>query len=323
MNLPQLIRNIWTNPRFLKIIPACIIMALTSCHGQYRQEKHEFTEASDSDTITIVLPVDEQIQIPLPLNHNPEELIRFMAESEDSIRYNNGIFPLILKTAPEYVYELMHNNYSGFIVVDKSRMKVIFFDKYGLETKIYSMACSRNYGTKHKKGDLRTPEGFFHVEGVYDSSEWLFTDDNGVTSKKKGQFGPRFIRLRIPGTTHIGIHGTCAPWSIGTRTSHGCIRVKNENILELVELVEVGMPVIIVPGRKDLEQNKSEGVDIPWIATYYGAKEPKPRISNMAEDIISSDTASKNDTTTIMPLQKPLDNDTIILEKSEEDFEEI
>ena len=69
-----------------------------------------------------------------------------------------------------------------------------------------AMACAKNYGTKHKKADSRTPEGFFEVEGIYNSTDWLYTDDDGVTSKKKGQFGPRFIRLKIPVTSQIGIH---------------------------------------------------------------------------------------------------------------------
>lgn len=93
----------------------------------------------------------------------------------------------------------------------------------------------------------------------------MFTDDNGVTSKVKGQFGPRFIRLKIPTTSQIGIHGTCAPWSIGNRCSHGCIRITNENILELVEFVEVGMPIIVNPGRKDILVNMRDSIDVKWI----------------------------------------------------------
>ena len=129
------------------------------------------------------------------------------------------------------------------------------------------MACAKNYGSKHQKADSRTPEGFFSAQGVYDSTDWLFTDDNGVTSKKRGQFGPRFIRLRTPVTSQIGIHGTCAPWSIGARCSHGCIRITNEQIMELVEYVEVGMPIIVSPGLKDTKVNMAEGYDIPWIST--------------------------------------------------------
>ncbi|MDE6027357.1 MAG: L,D-transpeptidase family protein, partial [Muribaculaceae bacterium] len=113
-------------------------------------------------------------------------------------------------------------------------------------------------------------------------TEWLFTDDNGKTFPKKGQFGPRFIRLNCPNTSQIGIHGTVATWSIGRRTSHGCIRITNENILELVKHVTVGMPIIVVPGKKDMEVNASEDVEVAWIPSTLGAKQPKVK---EAEDL--------------------------------------
>jgi hypothetical protein len=166
-----------------------------------------------------------------------------------------------------YTNKLLNSTYSRFLVVDKGKMKVQVYDCYGRKEIEYGIACAKNFGTKHKKGDSRTPEGFFSVEGIYDSTDWLFTDDNGVTSPKRGQFGPRFIRLRIPTTSQIGIHGTCAPWSIGSRASHGCIRVTNENIFKLVEIVEVGMPVIVNPGSRDMRVNLEEGYDVPYITT--------------------------------------------------------
>lgn len=202
------------------------------------------------------------------------EAEQYLKDLDDSDRYTVGILPRMAKECPEYLEKLINSDQNGFIIVDKGRMKVALYDRYGCLVKEYGMACSKKYGTKHKKADNRTPEGFFSVEGVYNSTDWLFTDDNGVTSKKKGQFGPRFIRLKIPNTSQIGIHGTCAPWSIGGRSSHGCIRLTNENILDLVERVEKGMPVIVVPGSKDMKVNKEEGYDIPWVASVPNQKRP-------------------------------------------------
>ncbi|MCM1369482.1 MAG: L,D-transpeptidase family protein [Candidatus Amulumruptor caecigallinarius] len=193
-----------------------------------------------------------------------EEYINSLPEAED---YKSGIIMSAVRYAPEYAKKLLENEYSKFIVVDKARMKVLLYDKYGHELKNYDMACARNYGTKHKRADSRTPEGFFSVEGIYNSTDWLYTDDNGNTSQKKGQFGPRFIRLRIPTTSQIGIHGTCSPWSMGHRASHGCIRILNENILELVELVEPGMPVIVLPGKRDRAVNRKEGYAVAYFPT--------------------------------------------------------
>jgi len=43
----------------------------------------------------------------------------------------------------------------------------------------------------------------------------------------------------------IGIHGTNEPGAIGTDVSHGCIRLRNEAILELVPVLPLGTPVHI------------------------------------------------------------------------------
>jgi lipoprotein-anchoring transpeptidase ErfK/SrfK len=43
----------------------------------------------------------------------------------------------------------------------------------------------------------------------------------------------------------IGIHGTNEPGAIGTDVSHGCIRLRNEAILELVPVLPLGTPVRI------------------------------------------------------------------------------
>ncbi len=199
-----------------------------------------------------------------------EDALRYMENSENWDKYSSGILPKMASTNLDYVTKLLNNTHDGFIVVDKGRMKVIRFDKFGEPVATFGMACGKNYGTKHKRSDCRTPEGFFSVKRIQDSTDWKYVDDDGNVSQKTGEFGPRFIRLDIPGITSIGIHGTCAPWSIGGRRSHGCIRLKNENIMELVEMVEVGMPVIVSPGTRDQKINAEEGYDIPRISTVIG-----------------------------------------------------
>jgi len=47
-------------------------------------------------------------------------------------------------------------------------------------------------------------------------------------------------------TGQLGIHGTNEPQKIGTKVSHGCIRLKNDDITKLVKLdMPLGTPVII------------------------------------------------------------------------------
>ena len=282
-----------------------ILLFLASCGG-HRSTAVDTLEEGDSimiDEGTLLLSdsvrvSDDSITKVAPKLRfsSADDLKEHLKKSSHADEYSEGIIPLISEHSLEYAEKLVNNTHDGFIIVDKSRMKVVLFDKYGREKLSYGMACAKNYGTKHKKADSRTPEGYFTASGIYDSTEWLFTDDNGKTSPKKGQFGPRFIRLNCPNTSQIGIHGTVAPWSIGRRTSHGCIRVTNENILELVKHVTVGMPIIVVPGKKDMEVNASEGVEIAWIPSTLGAKEPKVKDAEALKekvDSLSTDSASK------------------------------
>jgi lipoprotein-anchoring transpeptidase ErfK/SrfK len=59
--------------------------------------------------------------------------------------------------------------------------------------------------------------------------------------------GTRALYITAPGL--IRIHGTSSPESIGRYASHGCIRMHNEQIEELYELVPVGTKVIVMGQR--------------------------------------------------------------------------
>ncbi len=56
---------------------------------------------------------------------------------------------------------------------------------------------------------------------------------------------PMGIRALYLGETMYRIHGTDAPWTIGTAASKGCIRMLNEDVLHLYPLIPVGTPVTV------------------------------------------------------------------------------
>jgi len=59
-----------------------------------------------------------------------------------------------------------------------------------------------------------------------------------------GGFGTRWLGLNVPWGMY-GIHGTNKPWLIGKNVSSGCIRMRNEDVEELYELVKEGLTVKI------------------------------------------------------------------------------
>lgn len=56
---------------------------------------------------------------------------------------------------------------------------------------------------------------------------------------------PLGIRAMYLGTSAYRIHGTDAPWTIGQAVSHGCIRLTNDDVLDLYPRVPVGMRVTV------------------------------------------------------------------------------
>ena len=141
------------------------------------------------------------------------------------------------------------------IVVSKQDMRLRVYDYKGTRLMDYGIACGKNFGQKHKVGDMKTPEGMFFVQSIEDASERThdFGDGRGEI---QGACGPYFIRLDTPGNKGIGIHGTHDPLSIGTRATEGCIRLNNNDLVELVNVVRPGMMVLVTTSFEDYEQEQ-------------------------------------------------------------------
>jgi lipoprotein-anchoring transpeptidase ErfK/SrfK len=61
-----------------------------------------------------------------------------------------------------------------------------------------------------------------------------------------GPDNPLGARALYLGSTLYRIHGSNEPWTIGTQVSSGCIRMRNEDVVDLYERVPVGAKVIVM-----------------------------------------------------------------------------
>lgn len=86
-----------------------------------------------------------------------------------------------------------------------------------------------------------TPRGEFYVR---DRLRTLDTSFYGPLAF--GTSARSAVLTDWPGGGFIGIHGTSRPGILPGRVSHGCIRLRNEDILELGRLMPVGTPLSIV-----------------------------------------------------------------------------
>jgi L,D-transpeptidase YbiS len=144
------------------------------------------------------------------------------------------------------------------ISVRKQRLRL----KLGRKTVAdYPVSTSR-FGLGSRKGSFKTPTGCFQIadkigEGMPVGT--AFKSRRPVTLTKKLLQADDLVMTRIlwleglergNANTHeryIYIHGTNHEESIGVPDSHGCVRMKNEDVAALFDLVVEGTPVEIRP----------------------------------------------------------------------------
>jgi len=124
---------------------------------------------------------------------------------------------------------------------------------------VYPISTSQ-FGLGTKEGSMKTPTGRFRVaEKIGDGMPvgTVFKNRRPVKVPKKLMREGDLVMTRIlwldgldPGNanTHerfIYIHGTNHEEKLGEPASHGCIRMRSTDLLELYELVGVDTPVAI------------------------------------------------------------------------------
>jgi LysM repeat protein len=91
--------------------------------------------------------------------------------------------------------------------------------------------------------DSSTPTGDYLITLRMRHPVWYRPDGRSFPyGHPENLLGTHYLKLNTPG---IGLHGTWEPDSIGSQSSAGCVRLKNEMIEELYKLLPEGTPVRI------------------------------------------------------------------------------
>ena len=129
------------------------------------------------------------------------------------------------------------------------------------EIAVYPISTSR-FGLGSKEGSFKTPTGKFRIgEKIGDAmpAGTVFKSRKPVKPTKKMLREDDLVMARIlwldglePRNAntydrYVYIHGTNHEEEIGTAASHGCVRMKNDDVIELFDRVAVGTPVEIKP----------------------------------------------------------------------------
>ncbi|BCM19664.1 L,D-transpeptidase [Mesorhizobium sp. J8] len=156
------------------------------------------------------------------------------------------------KVKPEFVpQDVSFSGYEpGTIVIDTSARRLYLVESYSTARR-YAIAVGRE-GLQFK--------GTVAVGDKQEWPRWIPTLDmqkrepkhygqykDGMPGGGENPLGARAIYLYDgKKDTHLRIHGTIAPQSIGTSASNGCFRMINEHVMDLYSRVKIGTKVVII-----------------------------------------------------------------------------
>jgi lipoprotein-anchoring transpeptidase ErfK/SrfK len=135
----------------------------------------------------------------------------------------------------------LRKRWATVVTVDKSAFKLRLFK---------NLKVVKTYGVAVGQPAYPTPSGLFSIADKQVNPTWSVPNSpwagelQGTTVSGGSAANP--LKARWMGIVNgVGIHGTGEDASIGTRASHGCIRMHVSDVIALFSRVPVGTPVLL------------------------------------------------------------------------------
>ena len=172
---------------------------------------------------------------------NRRELIANLRAALADPRVTRVIEPALIAVKPKVTADKLRKSVSTVITIDRKNFKLRLF-KFGKVVKTYKVAVGMP--------DYPTPRGRFAIQSKQVNPTWSVPNSPwagelaGTTVTGGSAANP--LKARWMGVSgSVGIHGTGQDYSIGTRASHGCIRMHVGDVIALYKRVPLGTPVLI------------------------------------------------------------------------------
>ena len=149
--------------------------------------------------------------------------------------------PRVTRTRPAVNADDLRRINGTVITIEKSSFTLRLFKHLKL-SKTYQVAIGMP--------GHATPEGLFRIQDKQVNPVWSVPNSPWAGelggSTVAGGIAANPLKARWMGITDgVGIHGTGEPWSVGSAASHGCLRMRVPDVIDLFPRVPVGTPVLI------------------------------------------------------------------------------
>jgi hypothetical protein len=143
---------------------------------------------------------------------------------------------------PKVTSKQLAEKYPAVVIVSRGSFKLSLY---------HNLKFEKSYGIAVGKVGLETPAGLYHVQNKAINPAWTMPNSSWVAPKDRGKVVPggtpeNPLKARWLGIyAGAGIHGTSESGSIGSAASHGCIRMRIPDVIDLYDRVPVNAPVYI------------------------------------------------------------------------------
>jgi lipoprotein-anchoring transpeptidase ErfK/SrfK len=154
---------------------------------------------------------------------------------------NRILAPKLKVVRPKVTTAGLSKAYGTIITIDRGNFKLRLFK---------GLKLSKTYGVAVGMPAYPTPTGRYSIANKAVNPAWTAPNSPwaGAYANETvaGGSAENPLKARWMGIVNgVGIHGTGAPGSIGSRASHGCIRMTVPDVIDLYPRVPVGTPVLI------------------------------------------------------------------------------
>jgi lipoprotein-anchoring transpeptidase ErfK/SrfK len=142
---------------------------------------------------------------------------------------------------PVRTRDLRSGRYGTIITVDQRHFRLRLFKR---------LRFAKSYGVAVGQPAYPTPNGLFSITNKAVNPTWNVPDSPWAGALRNetvpGGSAQNPLKARWMGIVNgVGIHGTAESGSIGTRASHGCVRMRVPDVIDLYPRVPIGTPVLI------------------------------------------------------------------------------
>jgi lipoprotein-anchoring transpeptidase ErfK/SrfK len=187
-------------------------------------------------------------RIGLTRSRTGRRLVREEVRPQIKAAWKDPLAPRTIHAARAWVKPVVRTRdvkarYASIITIDQSTFTLRLFKR---------LRYARSYEVAVGAPGYATPNGLFAIQSKQVNPTWTAPNSPWAGEAAGQSFSAddpnNPLEARWMGVNGaVGIHGTGQEYSIGTRASHGCIRMRVADVINLYRKVSIGTPVLIRP----------------------------------------------------------------------------